>query len=94
LDIEPARYFVQVIKCETRVCRDCEHSTMKMAPLPRRIVKKNLASNNVVIEAVASKYCDQSLYRQAVVLEREAGRDWAGQTRDSRYRGPTTLQHS
>jgi transposase len=74
LDVEPARYFVQVIKREKRTCRGCEHSTVKMAPLPPRIVEKGLASDNVVIDAVISKYCDHlPLYRQALILEREAG---------------------
>ena len=74
LDVEPARYFVQVIKREKRACRDCEQSTVTMAPLPPRIVEKGLASDNVVIETVVSKYCDHlPLYRQAVILEREAG---------------------
>jgi transposase len=49
LDVEPARYFVQVIKREKRACRGCEQSTVTMAPLPPRIVEKGLASDNVVI---------------------------------------------
>ncbi len=74
LDVEPARYFVQVIKREKRACRGCEQGTVTMAPLPPRIVEKGLASDNVVIDAVVSKYCDHlPLYRQAVILEREAG---------------------
>ena len=40
LDVEPARYFVQVIKREKRACRGCEQSTVTMAPLPPRIVEK------------------------------------------------------
>ena len=72
--MEPARYFVQVVKREKRACRGCEQSTVTMAPLPPRIVEKGLASDNVVIDAVVSKYCDHlPLYRQAVILEREAG---------------------
>jgi transposase len=74
LDVEPARYFVQVVKREKRACRGCEQSTVTMAPLPPRIVEKGLASDNVVIDAVVSKYCDHlPLYRQALILEREAG---------------------
>jgi transposase len=74
LDVEPARYFVQVIKREKRACRGCKQSTVTMPPLPPRIVEKGLASDNVVIDAVVSKYCDHlPLYRQAVMLEREAG---------------------
>jgi len=74
LDVEPARYLVRVIKREKRVCRGCEQGTVAMAPLPPRIVEKGLASDRVVIETVVGKYCDHlPLYRQAVILEREAG---------------------
>jgi transposase-like protein len=45
-----------------------------MAPLPPRIIEKGLASDNVVIATVVSKYCDHlPLYRQVAMLEREAG---------------------
>jgi transposase len=74
LDVEPARYFVRVIKREKRACRNCEQSTVTMARLEPRIVEKGLASNAVVIDTVVSKYCDHlPLYRQAAILEREAG---------------------
>jgi transposase len=73
LDVEPARYFVRVIRREKRVCRGCEQG-VHMAELPPRIVEKGLASDGVVIETVIAKYCDHlPLYRQAVMLEREAG---------------------
>lgn len=72
LDVEPARYFVRVTKREKRACRRC--STVTAAPLAERIVEKGLASDAVVINAVVAKYCDHlPLYRQAVMLEREAG---------------------
>jgi hypothetical protein len=71
---KPARYFVQVILREKRACQNCEQSTVTMAPLEERIVEKGLASDNVVIDVVVSKYCDHlPLYRQAAILEREAG---------------------
>jgi len=74
LDVEPARYYVQVILREKRACQHCEQSTVTMAPLEERIVEKGLASDNVVIDVVVSKYCDHlPLYRQAAILEREAG---------------------
>src|SRR5438270_855219 len=74
LDVEPARYFVQVILREKRACQHCEQSTVTMAPLEERIVEKGLASDSVVIDVVVSKYCDHlPLYRQAAILEREAG---------------------
>jgi transposase len=72
LDIEPARYFVRVMKREKRACRRC--SVVSGAALPERIVEKGLASDAVVIQTVISKYCDHlPLYRQAVMLEREGG---------------------
>ena len=45
-----------------------------MAPLPARIVEKGLASDRVVVDTVIGKYADHlPLYRQAAILEREAG---------------------
>jgi transposase len=74
LDVQPARYFVQVVKREKRACRCCQQGTVTMAPLDERIVEKGLASDAVVIDTVVSKYCDHlPLYRQAAILEREAG---------------------
>jgi len=65
LDVEPARYFVQVIRREKRACQGCEQGTVTMAPLDERIVEKGLASDNVVIDVVVSKYCDHlPLYRR------------------------------
>jgi transposase len=72
LDVEPAHYFVRVTKREKRACRRC--SAVIAAPLAGRIVEKGLASDAVVINTVVAKYCDHlPLYRQAVMLEREAG---------------------
>ena len=74
LEVEPAKYFVRVIQREKRACRGCEQATVKTAPVEDRIVAKGLASDTVVIDTVVSKYCDHlPLYRQAVILEREAG---------------------
>ena len=45
-----------------------------MAELAPRIVDKGMASDRVVVETVVAKYCDHlPLYRQAAMLEREAG---------------------
>jgi transposase len=74
LDVVPARYFVRVIKREKRACRCCEKGAVTMAPLEPRIVEKGLASNSVVVDTVTAKYLDHlPLYRQAAILEREAG---------------------
>lgn len=74
LDIVPARYFVRVIKREKRACRGCQKGGVAMAPLEPRIIEKGLASNLVVVETITAKYLDHMpLYRQAAMLEREAG---------------------
>ena len=74
LDVEPANYFVRVIKREKRACRCCAQATVKTAPVEDRIVEKGLASDTVVVDVVVSKYCDHlPLYRQERILEREAG---------------------
>ncbi|HYP14663.1 MAG TPA: IS66 family transposase [Bryobacteraceae bacterium] len=74
LDVEPARYFVRVIKREKRACRNCDQGTVTTARLAPRIIEKGLASDAVVISTVVAKYCDHApLYRQAAILERETG---------------------
>jgi transposase len=73
LDVEPARYFVVVTKREKRACRTCAEG-VSAAPLPARIIEKGLVSDQVVIDAIVSKYCDHlPLYRQSVILQRETG---------------------
>lgn len=83
LDVQPARYFVRVIKREKRACRKCANGGVTSAALPERIVEKGLASDRVVIQTVVAKYSDHlPLYRQAVMLEREAGLDIGRATLD------------
>lgn len=73
LDMEPVRLFVRVVKREKRGCRQCKTGVV-MAELAPRIVEKGIASDRVVVETVAAKYCDHlPLYRQEVMLERDAG---------------------
>ena len=48
LDVEPASYFVRVVKREKRACR-CQQGTVTMPELAPRIVEKGLASDAVVI---------------------------------------------
>jgi transposase len=83
LDVEPAKYFVLVTKREKRACRCCEQGTVTMPELAPRIVEKGLASDRVVIQTMVAKYCDHlPLYRQAAMLEREAGLDIGRATLD------------
>ena len=74
LDVEPAKYFVVVTKREKRACRCCEQGGVSTAAAPARIIEKSLVSDRVVIDTVVAKYCDHlPLYRQSVILERDAG---------------------
>jgi transposase len=83
LDVEPAKYFVRVIKREKRACKACEEQGVRCAPLSPRIIEKGLASDRVVIDTVVSKYCDHlPLYRQSVMLERETGLEISRATLD------------
>jgi transposase len=73
LDVEPARYFVVVIRREKRACKGCAEG-VSAAPLPERIIEKSLVSDRVVIDTIVNKYCDHlPLYRQSAILERETG---------------------
>ena len=76
LDVEPARYFVQVTKREKRACKACPEHGVMAAHLPTRIIDKSLVSDGVIIDTVVNKYCDHSpLYRQSAALLRDAGID-------------------
>ena len=83
LDVEPAKYFVEVTKREKRACVDCEEEGVMAAPLPPQIIEKGLASNQVVINTVVQKYCDHlPLYRQSAILERDTGLELSRATLD------------
>jgi transposase len=83
LDVEPAKYFVLVTKREKRACPCCEQGGVVSAPAPARIIDKSLVSDRVVIDTVVDKYCDHlPLYRQSVILEREAGLELSRATLD------------
>lgn len=83
LDVEPAKYFVVVSKREKRACKSCEEQGVVSAPLPPRIIEKCLASDQIVIDTVISKYCDhQPLYRQSAMLERDTGLELSRATLD------------
>ena len=74
VDVQPARYVVRVTKREKRACRCCEESKVVTPELAPRIVPKGLASDQVIVDVVVAKYCDHlPLYRQAAMLERDAG---------------------
>ena len=83
LEVEPAKYFVLVTKREKRGCTFCPEARIVTAPAPARIIDKGLVSDRVVIDTVIRKYCDHlPLYRQNVILNREAGVDISRATLD------------
>jgi transposase len=83
LDVEPAKYFVLVTKREKRACKSCEERGVVSAPLPPRIIEKCLASDQIVIDTIISKYCNHlPLYRQSAILERDTGLELSRATLD------------
>ena len=83
LDVEPAKYFVQVTKREKRACKSCEELGVISAPLPPRIIEKCLASDQIVIDTIIGKYCNHTpLYRQSAILERDTGLELSRATLD------------
>jgi transposase len=74
LDVEPARYFVQVTKREKRACKRCEDATVATAPIAPRIIEKSLVSDRIIIDTILDKYTAHlPLYRQSALLERDCG---------------------
>jgi len=83
LDVEPARYFVLVTKREKRACRHCSTGTVKTAPVAPRIIEKSLVSDRIVVDTMVAKYSDHlPLYRQSVMLKRDAGVEIGRSTMD------------
>jgi transposase len=94
LDVEPARYFVQVTKREKRACKCCPEQGVAAAPLPARIIDKSLVSDGVIIDTVVNKYCDHNpLYRQSIALLRDAGIDISRATMCGWSQQPAPRQH-
>ena len=76
LDVKPAEYFVEVTKREKRACKQCEEQGVATAPAPVRIIEKSLVSDYIIIDTVVCKYANHNpLYRQSVILLRDAGID-------------------
>jgi transposase len=83
LDVEPVKYFVLVTRREKRACKNCEEHGVVAATLPVRIIDKSLVSDQVIIDAIISKYSSHlPLYRQSVIFLRDAGIDISRATID------------
>jgi len=76
LDVKPAEYFVEVTKREKRACKKCEEQGVFTAPAPIRIIEKSLVSDAIIVDTIVTKYANHNpLYRQSVILLRDAGID-------------------
>jgi transposase len=75
LEIEPARYFVRVIKREKLACHKCpEGGVVTAAAGGPKIVEKGKLSDAVVVDLLIKKYLSHlPLYRQAADLHRDHG---------------------
>lgn len=83
LDVEPAKYFVVLIRREKRGCAHCSHGGVVAAPLAARIIEKGLVSDRIVIDTLIHKYSNHlPLYRQSAMLERDAGIEISRATMD------------
>ena len=73
LDLEPARYFVRVIKREKLACRKCPEGGVATAEgAGPHIVEKGKLSDALVVDVVIKKYGSHlPLYRQQADLERD-----------------------
>lgn len=82
LEVEAAKYFVQVTKREKRACT-CGRGGVVTAPVAKRIIEKGLVSDGVVIQTLVNKYCSHlPLYRQSVTLKQETGLELSRATMD------------
>ena len=83
LDVRPAEYFVTVVKREKRACKACVEHGVTVAPVAERIIPKSMVSDQIVINTIVAKYADSlPLYRQSVMLKRDAGIEIARSTLD------------
>ncbi len=74
LVIQPAEFYVNVIKREKRRIVIGERSTILTGAMPPRIVEKGQLDNSVIIDLLVSKYCDhQPIYRQMQRWQRDHG---------------------
>lgn len=78
LGIQPAVYFVRVIKREKRACAACVAQGVATAPAPERIAPKSIFADETIIDFIIRKYADAlPLFRQRAILMRDLGIDVA-----------------
>jgi transposase len=75
LDLEPAKYFVRVVKREKLACLKCPEAGVVSAPVSsNQIVEKSKLGSAMIVDILIKKYAEhQPLYRQQATLERDYG---------------------
>jgi transposase len=75
LDLEPAKYFVRVIRREKLACRRCPEGGVVVAPASGpKIIEKGKLSDAMVVDVLIKKYASHlPIYRQQADLERDFG---------------------
>jgi transposase len=74
LVIQPAEFFVQVLKREKRLIEIGGRRTILTAPMLPRVVEKSQFEDSVIVELLVRKYCDHlPAYRQRIIWERDFG---------------------
>jgi transposase len=73
LEVEPAKYYVRVIKREKRACQSCPDQGVSSARVPLSILDKSKLSDRLIIQIVLAKYRDHlPLYRQSAMFLADA----------------------
>src|SRR5262249_39009687 len=81
LDMDPVHFFVRVTKREKRGSHCLPEQGVLTAPCPLKIIPKSKLSNEVIIDMVVRKYDEHMpVYRQCMVLERDAALEVSRQT--------------
>lgn len=81
LDVEPARYFVRVVRREKRAPRCSCVDGVVCAPAPFRILPKSKFGDALIVDFIDRKFGQHlPIYRQCDILAREAGIELSRQT--------------
>lgn len=81
LDVEPARYFVRVVRREKRAAKCGCVEGVVCAPAPVRILPKSKFGDDLIVDFIDRKFGQHlPIYRQCDILARETGLELSRQT--------------
>lgn len=84
LGVIPACYYVKVPLREKRACRAHPEGGVVCAPYPPRILPKSKLSDEMIVDVLVRKYGDHlPVYRQSMILDRDADIDLDRKTLNS-----------